>query len=152
MAVNIQRTLMLVKPDGVSRGLIGHILTRLESKGFRFICMKMIMPNKDIIREHYAEHADKPYYGEIESYIMMGPILAMIVEGNHAISACRKILGKCKPENAEPGTIRFDFAQHMNRNICHASDSKESADREIELWFKQDEMTDQIHSNDELPI
>ena len=131
MAARVQRTLMLVKPDGVARGLIGQVLTRLENKGFRFPGVKMVTPNKELLRDHYAEHADKPYYSGIESYMMMGPIMAMVVEGNHAVPVCRTMLGATKPEEAAPGTIRFDLAQHMGRNVCHASDSAESAEREI---------------------
>jgi nucleoside-diphosphate kinase len=152
MTARIQRTLMLVKPDGVARGLIGYILTRLENKGYRFPAMKMVTPNKDLLRSHYAEHADQPYYPGIETYMMMGPILAFVVEGNHCVPVCRKLLGATKPEDAEPGTIRFDFSQHMGRNVCHASDSEESADREIDLWFNSEDLTNQVHANDELLI
>jgi nucleoside-diphosphate kinase len=152
MAARIQRTLMLVKPDGVARGLIGQVLTRLENKGFRFPGMKMVTPNKETLRSHYAEHADQSHYPGIESYMMMGPILAFVVEGNHAVPVCRKLLGATKPEDANPGTIRFDMAQHMGRNICHASDSEDSAEREIDLWFTTSELTDQVHMNDGLLI
>lgn len=139
--MNIQRTLMLVKPDGVARGLIGKVLTRFENKGFRFPAMKMVMPNKELLRQHYAEHADKPYYSGIEQSMTMGPILAMVVEGHESIKVCRKMLGATKPEEAEPGTIRFDFAEYMRQNVCHASDSEESAEREIGLWFDDAEIT-----------
>lgn len=132
---NIQRTLMLVKPDGVNRGLIGEVLSRFEKKGFRFPEMRMVTPTKELLKDHYAEHADKPYYNIIENFMTMGSILAFVVEGNEAISVCRKLLGATKPENAEPGTIRFDFSQHMNQNVCHASDSPTAAEREIKIWF-----------------
>lgn len=132
---NLQRTLMLVKPDGVKRGLIGEVLGRFEKKGFTFPEMKMVLPTKDILKDHYAEHADKPYYPTIELHMMMGPILAFVVEGHEAVAVCRKMLGATKPENADLGTIRSDLANNMNQNVCHASDSPVSAEREIKIWF-----------------
>jgi nucleoside-diphosphate kinase len=152
MTARVQRTLMLVKPDGVARGLVGLVLTRFENKGFRFPAMKMVTPTKEILANHYAEHVGRPYYSSIEKYMMMGPILAFVVEGNHSVPVCRKMLGSTKPEEADPGTIRFDMAQHMGRNVCHASDSEEAAEREINIWFDDDELTNPSFCNDELLI
>lgn len=132
---------MIVKPDGVVRGLVSEVLRRFECKGYRFPAMKMVTPSKDLLKEHYAEHVDKDYYPNIESSMTKGPVMVFVVEGNDVIKSCRKMLGATNPDDADPGTIRSDLAQDRTYNICHASDSPESAEREMKLWFTEDELS-----------
>lgn len=131
---------MLVKPDGVSRGLIGQVLSRFEDKGFRLPAMKMIKADKERLAIHYSKHAGKDYYSNIEKSMSAGPIVAFIVEGDNAIAICRKMLGAMSPIDAAPGTIRGDLASSKTFNVCHASESKESAQNEINLWFDSSEI------------
>lgn len=131
----MERTLVIIKPDGVKRGLIGEVINRYERKGLNILDIKLLKPNKDILEKHYMEHREKPFYKELISYMMSGKVLVMILEGNNAISLVRKINGKTNPLEAEPGTIRGDFGSSVTENIVHASDSKESAEREISIWF-----------------
>lgn len=132
----MERTFTMVKPDGVQRGLTGEILKRLENKGFKIVAIKTMIINEELAKEHYIEHADKPFYGELVEYICSGPVLAMVWEGENVISAVRTIMGKTNPLEAVPGTIRGDFGVSMSKNLIHGSDSKESAQREIALFFK----------------
>lgn len=131
----MERTFVIIKPDGVKRGLIGEIISRYERKGLKVVECKMLHADRSTLEKHYIEHIGKPFYEELISYMMQGSILAMIVEGNNAIKLVRKINGKTNPVEAEPGTIRGDFANTMTENIVHASDSAESAEREISIWF-----------------
>lgn len=131
----MERTLVIIKPDGVKRGLIGEVINRYERKGLNILDIKLLKPSKDILEKHYMEHREKPFYKELISYMMSGKVLVMILEGNNAISLVRKINGKTNPLEAEPGTIRGDFGSSVTENIVHASDSKESAEREISIWF-----------------
>lgn len=130
-----ERTLILVKPDGVKRGLIGEIVSRFENKGLRIAELRMFSFTEDLAREHYAEHVDKGFFPELLAFVMSGPAVAMIVEGDSAISLARKMMGATKFTEAEPGTIRGDFAFSMTENLVHGSDSAESAAREMALYF-----------------
>ncbi len=131
----MERTFVIIKPDGVKRGLIGEVISRYERKDLKIVECKMLNADRATLEEHYIEHKEKPFYEELISYMMQGSILAMIVEGNNAIKLVRNINGKTNPAEAEPGTIRGDFANKMTENIVHASDSLESAEREISIWF-----------------
>jgi nucleoside-diphosphate kinase len=132
----IERTLVLIKPDGVKRQLIGEILSRIERKGLTIAAMQLQKVSDDLARKHYAEHDGKPFFGSLLEFITSGPVVAVIVEGPRAITAFRQIAGGTDPvEKAAPGTIRGDFALITQDNLVHGSDSPESATREIGLWF-----------------
>jgi nucleoside-diphosphate kinase len=130
-----QRTLVLVKPDGVRRRLVGEVIARLEAKGYDLIEMKLIRIDEDLAREHYAEHTEKPFFAELVSFITSGPVVAMLVEGSDAVLGVRQIMGATNPLDAVPGSIRGDYATVITENIVHGSDSPESAEREIKLFF-----------------
>lgn len=136
----MERTFIAVKPDGVKRGLIGNIVERFERKGYKIIAMKMLQPTQEIAAKHYAEHVGKPFYNRLINYITSGPIVAMVVEGDNVVKGARHIMGSTKPDEAEVGTIRADFAQTMEYNVVHGSDSVESAEREIAIYFKPEEI------------
>ena len=130
-----QRTLVLVKPDGVARGLVGDVLTRIERKGFRLMALQMRTLTADIAEEHYAEHKGKPFFGDLVAFITSGPLVAAVIEGPEAIASWRTMMGATNPANAAPGTIRGDLATETQNNVTHGSDSPESAAREIALFF-----------------
>ncbi len=136
----MERTFIAVKPDGVKRGLVGNIVERFERKGYKIIAMKMLQPTQEIAAKHYAEHYGKPFYNRLINYITSGPIVAMVVEGNNVVKGARHIMGSTKPDEAEVGTIRADFAQTMEYNVVHGSDSVESAEREIAIYFRPEEI------------
>lgn len=138
----IERTFVAIKPDGVKRGLIGKIIERLENKGYKIIGMKMLKPSIELAHKHYAEHVGKPFFQRLINYLTSAPIIAMVFEGENAISGIRHIMGATRPDEAEPGTIRCDFAIRKEANVIHGSDSPESAKREIEIWFNDDELYD----------
>jgi nucleoside-diphosphate kinase len=131
----VSRTLILVKPDAFERGLTGEVITRFERKGLRPVAMKLMTVDEGFAHRHYAEHAEKPFFGELVSFITGGPLVAMVVEGSDAVAAARQIIGATNPLEAAPGSIRGDFAAEVTFNLVHGSDSDESADREIALWF-----------------
>ncbi len=131
----MEKTFLMVKPDGVRRGLIGEVIGRLERKGLKIEAMKMMVIEENLAKEHYEAHNDKPFFGELIEFIISGPVVAMIVSGREAVSVARKMMGATDPSQAEPGSIRGDFATLMSENIIHGSDSKESAEREIKLFF-----------------
>ena len=135
-----ERTLVLIKPDAVARGLAGEILGRLERRGLTLRAGKLLRVDRDLAERHYAEHAEKPFFGELVEFITSAPTLALVVEGESAISVVRTTMGATNPTNADPGTIRGDFALAMPNNLVHGSDSSESAEREIGLWFSADEL------------
>ncbi len=137
-----ERTLVLIKPDGVQRGLIGKIISRFEDKGLKIVAMKMLHLTKENAEEHYAQHKGKPFFDSLINYITSAPIVAMVVEGKNAVACIRKVVGATNPQEAEPGTIRFDFAMDIGRNIIHASDSPDTAEREIKLFFDESEIFD----------
>ncbi|MEH3129531.1 MULTISPECIES: nucleoside-diphosphate kinase [Mycolicibacterium] len=131
-----ERTLVLIKPDGVQRNLIGEVLGRIERKGLTFAALELKTVSDDLARQHYAEHDGKPFFGSLLEFITSGPVVAAVVEGPRAIAAFRQIAGGTDPvEKATPGTIRGDFATVTQENLVHGSDSPESAAREIALWF-----------------
>jgi len=139
---NEERTFVAIKPDGVKRGLIGRILGKIEDKGYKIVALKMIQVSDELAAKHYAEHVGKPFYTPLIKFITSGPIVAMILQGENAISGVRKFMGQTNPDQAEVGSIRGDFAQVMRFNTIHGSDSKESAEREMSLYFSPDEICD----------
>jgi len=140
--VSVERTLILVKPDGVRRNLIGEVIRRVETKGYNIVALKMVQADRSILAAHYAEHEGKPFYEPLVEFMMSGPVVAIIAEGNRVIEGFRKLAGVTDPTVAEPGTIRGDLARDQGtkvvQNIVHGSDSSESATREIGIWFAQD--------------
>jgi len=140
--VSIERTLILVKPDGVRRNLIGEVIRRIETKGYNVVALKMVQADRSILAAHYAEHEGKPFYEPLVEFMMSGPVVAIIAEGNRVIEGFRKLAGATDPTVAEPGTIRGDLARDQGtkvvQNIVHGSDSVESATREIGIWFATD--------------
>lgn len=137
----LERTLILVKPDGVRRSLVGEVVRRVEAKGYQVVGLKMIKPTREILEKHYAEHAGKPFYEPLLEFMLSGPIVAMIAEGQRVIEGFRKLAGTTDPTTAEPGTIRGDLARDQGtkvvQNIVHGSDSPESATREIAIFFPE---------------
>lgn len=136
----MERTFVMVKPDGVHRGLVGEIISRLERKGLKIVAMKMLKISEEMARKHYEEHKAKTFFSSLVSYITSGPVVAMVVEGRNAVKVVRKLVGATNPSEAEPGTIRGDFGLDVGRNVVHASDSLASAEREIGLFFRPDEI------------
>lgn len=135
-----ERTFVAIKPDGVKRNLIGKIVTRFEEKGYKIIGLKMLHATKEMAAKHYAEHEGKPFYPRLIRYITSGPIVAMVVEGENIIAESRKMMGATRPEEAEAGTIRFQYAISKEYNVIHGSDSPASAEREIAIYFKEEEL------------
>jgi nucleoside-diphosphate kinase len=136
----VERTLILIKPDAVRRRLAGDILQRIESRGFTVVAGKLLTVTRELGEEHYGEHREKPFFGELVEFITSGPTWALVVEGEGVIGTMRKTIGATNPANAEPGTIRGDLASSMPDNLVHGSDSPESAQREVALWFSADEL------------
>jgi nucleoside-diphosphate kinase len=136
----VERSLILIKPDAMQRRLAGDILGRIERRGFTLRAGKLIQVSRELGETHYAEHREKPFFGELVEFITSGPTFALVVEGEGAIATMRKTIGATNPANAEPGTIRGDLAVAMPDNLVHGSDSPESAEREIALWFTNDEL------------
>ncbi len=135
-----EQTFIMVKPDGVQRGLIAEVISRYEKRGYKMVAMKFCKPPTSLFEEHYKEHVGKGFFKPLIEYITSGPVCAMVWEGKDVVNQGRKINGATNPLKAEMGTIRGDFALDMGRNIVHGSDSVESAKREISLWFKKEEM------------
>ncbi|MDU4466395.1 MAG: nucleoside-diphosphate kinase [Veillonella sp.] len=133
----MEETLVLIKPDGVKRQICGEILTRYERKGLIIKVMKLLQTPKELAQEHYAEHKDKPFFGELVDFITSGPVLAFVLAGKNAVTSVRTINGATNPVDATPGSIRGDYALTMDSNVVHASDSVDSAAREIHLWFPE---------------
>ena len=142
MEENFEKTLVLIKPDGVQRKLIGTIINRFESRGLQLIGMKMIQVSKELAEVHYREHQGKSFYNGLVKYITSAPTIAMVWAGENAIEAVRQMVGKTNPLEAAPGSIRHDYALLTSRNLIHASDSSQTAEREISLWFKPEEICD----------
>ena len=135
-----ERTFVAVKPDGVQRGLVGEVIKRFEMKGYKVTALKMLQVTDEQAKAHYAEHEGKPFYPRLIRYIQSGPIVAMIVEGYNAVAGVRHLMGSTDPDKAEVGTIRADFAEIMEYNVVHGSDSVESAEREIGIYFDKSEI------------
>jgi nucleoside-diphosphate kinase len=138
--VAAERTLVLIKPDAVRRALAGEILARFEHRGLEIRAAKLLLVDRALAERHYAEHVEKPFFGELVDFITSAPTLALVLEGESAISVVRTTMGATNPTNAAPGTIRGDLALAMPDNLVHGSDSPESAEREIGLWFAADEL------------
>jgi nucleoside-diphosphate kinase len=136
----MDRTFVMVKPDGVQRGLVGDIVARFERRGLKIAAMKMLVVSDELAKKHYAEHAAKPFFPNLVGFIRSGPTVAMVVEGKDVVPIVRSMVGATNPANSSPGTIRGDFALDMGRNVIHASDSPDSAKREISLYFNNSEI------------
>ncbi len=145
----IQKSFVMMKPDAVQRRLMGKILSRFEEKGLQIVAVKLMQIDEELAKTHYGEHADKPFFPSLVEYITSSPALAMVIEGEEAITTIRKLVGATNPLEADLGTIRGDYGMNTGRNIIHASDSPASAEREIGLFFNEDEICDyQIVDND----
>jgi nucleoside-diphosphate kinase len=138
----MERTLIIVKPDGMQRGLLGPILTRFEARGLKFVGLKLMRVAPELAQRHYAEHEGKPFYPGLIAYITSGPVVVGCLEGTNAVQVVRSTLGVTNPASAAPGTIRGDFALDIGRNLVHASDAPETAVRELALWFTAPELVD----------
>lgn len=145
----MEKTLVLVKPDGVQRGLIGEVIARLERRGLRLIGAKFIQVSRELAETHYAIHKGKPFYEGLINYIISAPVMAMVWEGPRAIAAVRQTMGATRPWEAAPGTIRHDFALEVGRNLTHASDSVENGEAEVALWFKSEELVSWERATDQ---
>lgn len=132
-----ERTLILVKPDAFERGLTGEVIARLERKGLEIVALTLMQANEPLAQVHYEEHTDKPFFGELVDFITRGPLVAMILEGANAINAARQVIGATNPLEADAGSIRGEFATEVTFNLVHGSDSTESAEREIGIWFPE---------------
>ena len=145
-----ERTFVAIKPDGVKRGIIGKIISRFEDKGFKIVGMKLLQVTPELAAKHYAEHVGKSFYNRLIYYITSAPIVAMVVEGYNVVESVRHLVGATDPLKADVGTIRADFAQIMQYNVIHASDSNASAEREIDIYFRPEEIYDNWQSMQEL--
>lgn len=146
----MERTFTALKPDAVKRGLMGEIIKRIEEKGYKIIAMKFMNVSDELAAKHYEEHFGKPFYNRLIDYITSGPVLAMVLEGENVILGLRHIVGKTNPDEADVGSIRADFCMTKEYNTIHASDSIESAKREISLWFREDEICDNYKTSLEI--
>ncbi|KAF0818806.1 MULTISPECIES: nucleoside-diphosphate kinase [unclassified Cytobacillus] len=135
----MERTFLMVKPDGVQRNLIGEIVSRFEKKGFQLVGGKLMSISQELAEEHYGEHKERPFFGELVDFITSGPVFAMVWEGENVIATARQMMGSTNPKDAAPGTIRGDFGITVGKNVIHGSDSPASAEREIGLFFKEEE-------------
>ena len=138
----MEKTLVLVKPDGVQRGLIGTVIGRIENKGLKIAGLKLIHVSEELAKEHYGEHVDRPFFGDLVSFITSSPIVALAIEGDNAVAVMRTLMGGTNPQEAAPGTIRGDFGMTIGMNLVHGSDSPESAERELNLFFQKEEVLD----------
>jgi nucleoside-diphosphate kinase len=133
----MEKTLIVVKPDGVARGLSGEILARFEKRGFKLVALKMMNVSPELAREHYSEHSEKPFFSGLVEFITSTPVVAMVLEGQNAIPLSRQMIGATDPMNATSGTIRGDYTLDKQANLIHGSDSPEAAERELKLWFPE---------------
>ncbi|MGG7617937.1 nucleoside-diphosphate kinase [Bacillus coreaensis] len=136
----MEKTFLMVKPDGVQRNLIGEIVGRFERKGFQLVGAKLMLISNELAEQHYGEHKERPFFGELVDFITSGPVFAMVWEGENVIASARQMMGATNPKDSQPGTIRGDFAVTVGKNIIHGSDSPASAEREIALFFKEEEL------------
>ncbi len=136
----MERTFLAIKPDGVQRKLIGEIIRRFETKGFTLVGLKFMNVSRELAESHYGVHRERPFFGSLVEFITSGPIVAMVWEGDGVIAGARKVIGATNPLNAEPGTIRGDLGANIGRNLIHGSDAPETAQNEIALWFKEEEL------------
>ena len=137
----MERTFLAIKPDGVQRGLVGEIIGRFEAKGFTLVGMKLITASRELAEQHYGVHKERPFFAGLVDFITSGPMVAMVWEGDGVVASARKMIGATNPLNSEPGTIRGDLAVNVGRNIIHGSDAVETANQEISLWFKPEELS-----------
>jgi len=144
--MSAEQTFIAIKPDGVQRGLVGPIISRFENRGYKLAAIKLVTPSKEHLEQHYADLADKPFFNGLVTYMLSGPICAMVWEGRDAVKTGRTLLGATNPLASAPGTIRGDFAIDVGRNVCHGSDSVENAKKEIALWFDEREIIQYKHS------
>ena len=144
----MERTLVLVKPDGVQRGLVGEVIGRLERRGLKLAAMKLLQVDEALAHRHYGEHVDRPFFPGLVGFITSGPVVAMAWEANGAVEIVRNTMGPTNPANAAPGTIRGDLGVDIGRNLVHGSDSPESAQRELSLFFEPEEILDYARSSD----
>ncbi len=138
--MQMEKTFLMVKPDGVQRNLIGEIVSRFEKKGFQLAGAKLMQIPQELAEQHYGEHKERPFFGELVEFITSGPVFAMVWEGENVISTARLMMGATNPKESAPGTVRGDYAVTVGKNIIHGSDSPESAEREINLFFNQEEL------------
>jgi nucleoside-diphosphate kinase len=144
----LERTLVLIKPDGVQRGLIGEVIARLERRGLRLVGAKFMQVSQELAETHYAIHQGKPFYDGLIAYITSAPVMALVWEGPDAIAAVRQTMGATRPTEAAPGSVRHDFALEVGRNLTHASDSVENGNAEVSLWFDDQELVDWDRATD----
>jgi nucleoside-diphosphate kinase len=148
-SMGMERTYIMIKPDGVQRNLVGNIITRFEQRGYKLCALKLYQADERILREHYCDLVDKPFFPKLLKYMLSGPVTCMVWKGENAVKMGRQMLGATNPQESLPGTIRGDFSIVVGRNICHGSDSAENAEKEIALWFKEGEVVDwEDHSHD----
>ena len=136
----MERTFLMIKPDGVQRNLVGEIIKRLETKGYTLVGLKMVQVSRDLAEKHYDVHKDKPFFTGLVDFIVSSPVVAMVWQGEGVVATARKIIGSTNPLSAEPGTIRGDYGLSIGRNIIHGSDAVETAQTEISLWFAEEEI------------
>ncbi|AVH73020.1 nucleoside diphosphate kinase [Nostoc sp. 'Lobaria pulmonaria (5183) cyanobiont'] len=136
----LERTFLAIKPDGVQRGLVGEIIRRFETKGFTLVGLKLLKVSRELAEQHYGVHRERPFFGGLVEFITSSPVVAMVWEGDGVIASARKIIGATNPLTAEPGTIRGDFGLNIGRNLIHGSDAPETAQQEVALWFKDEEL------------
>jgi nucleoside-diphosphate kinase len=136
----LERTFLAIKPDGVQRKLVGEIIRRFETKGFTLVGLKLMNVSRELAETHYGVHRERPFFGSLVEFITSGPVVAMVWEGEGVIASARKIIGATNPLNAEPGTIRGDLGVNVGRNLIHGSDAPETAQQEVSLWFKDEEL------------
>mmetsp|Transcript_21425 Transcript_21425/g.51792 ORF Transcript_21425/g.51792 Transcript_21425/m.51792 type:complete len:191 (+) Transcript_21425:39-611(+) len=149
LSMAMERTYIMIKPDGVQRGIVGNIVSRFETKGYKLSAMKTKQASQELLDTHYCDLVEKPFFPKLREYMMSGPVVCMVWEGKEAVATGRKMLGATNPLASEPGTIRGDFCIEVGRNICHGSDSVENAEKEIALWFEEGEVLDwESHSKD----
>ena len=144
-----QRTFVMIKPDGVQRGLVGEIISRFEKKGIKIVGMKMLSVSRELAEKHYGVHKGKPFFKPTVKYIMSSPVVAMVLEGHNVIDMVRSMMGKTNPQDAAMGTIRGDYGQFIGRNIIHGSDGPDTAEFEINLWFKSEELSSYTRIDEE---
>lgn len=136
----MERTFVMVKPDGVQRGLAGNVIARFEAKGFKLVGLKLMTVSRELAEKHYGVHKERPFFGKLVDFIISSPVVAMVWEGKDVISAARNVIGSTNPIEAAPGTIRGDFGMDIGRNLIHGSDGVQTAADEIKLWFKDEEL------------
>ncbi|NEP09898.1 MAG: nucleoside-diphosphate kinase [Symploca sp. SIO2C1] len=136
----MERTFLMIKPDGVQRSLVGEVISRFEAKGFTLVGLKLMNVSRELAEQHYDVHKERPFFGKLVDFIISSPVVAMVWEGEGVVASARKIIGATNPLTAEPGTIRGDYGISIGRNLIHGSDAIETAQKEINLWFKEEEL------------